>query len=300
MFVELFTYVMAEYSSNGNVVLIGQVTKAKSNHKVEKTTRLLRNQRFPGNSDVVYLGNIASAIIAALESPDTPEFIELPSYNEQKWKIRTVSGPLSVTITSDSYWGFGLLTSGYLNIIELDGPQSVISRLIFDLVASSSWRPWRFKHISSAKKYMSKSHPHISLESNEKTWLNYVDLCKKDTTEMIEIMDSAIRNVEKKANAIEELDGWSKNRAEVSIASAKYDLNIAKEALADKNLPSVERAIARIEASLIEANPDNAMNEENSGSVIDKSLETIRLDEDLVINPAEDQTIPLIDLTEAE
>ena len=77
-------------------------------------------------------------------------------------------------------------------------------------------------------------------------------------------------------------------------------MNIAKEALADQNLPSVERAIARIEASLIEANPDNAMNEENSGSVIDKSLETIRFDEDLVINPAEDQTIPLIDLTEAE
>ena len=77
-------------------------------------------------------------------------------------------------------------------------------------------------------------------------------------------------------------------------------MNIAKEALADQNLPSVERAIARIEASLIEANPDNAMNEENSGSVIDKSLETIRFDEDLVINPSEDQTIPLVDLTEAE
>ena len=42
------------------------------------------------------------------------------------------------------------------------------------------------------------------------------------------------------------------------------------------------------------------MNEENSGSVIDKSLQTIRFDEDLVINPSEDQTIPLIDLTEAE
>ena len=77
-------------------------------------------------------------------------------------------------------------------------------------------------------------------------------------------------------------------------------MNIAKEALSDQNLPSVERAIARIEASLIEANPDNAMNEENSGSVIDKSLQTIRFDEDLVINPSEDQTIPLIDLTEAE
>ena len=77
-------------------------------------------------------------------------------------------------------------------------------------------------------------------------------------------------------------------------------MNISREALQDRNLPSVERAIARIEASLIEANPDNAMNEENNGLVIDKSLETIRLDEDLVVNATEDESIPLIDLTEAE
>ena len=64
---------MAGYRGDSKVVLVGQVTKAKSIHKVEKTTRLLRNERFPGNCDVVYLGNLAAAIIAALESPDTPE-----------------------------------------------------------------------------------------------------------------------------------------------------------------------------------------------------------------------------------
>ena len=93
---------MPEFSNNGNVVLIGQVTKAKSNHRVEKSTRLLRNDRFPGDTNVVYLGNIASAIIASLESPDTPEFLEMPGYNEQKWRLKTVSGPLTVKITSDS------------------------------------------------------------------------------------------------------------------------------------------------------------------------------------------------------
>ena len=90
---------MPGFSNNGNVVLIGQVTKAKSNHRVEKSTRLLRNDRFPGDTNVVYLGNIASAIIASLESPDTPEFLEMPGYNEQKWQFKTVSGPLTVTIT---------------------------------------------------------------------------------------------------------------------------------------------------------------------------------------------------------
>ena len=78
------------------------------------------------------------------------------------------------------------------------------------------------------------------------------------------------------------------------------DLDIAKQALADQNLPSVERAISRIEAALIEANPDNAMNEDNSGAIIDKSLETIRLDGDLIVNPTDDESIPLVDLTESE
>jgi len=69
---------MSEHNNYRNVVLVGQVIKAKSNHRVEKATRLLRNEKFPGNCDVVYLGNLTSAIIQALESPDTPEFIELP------------------------------------------------------------------------------------------------------------------------------------------------------------------------------------------------------------------------------
>ena len=291
---------MPGISNNGNVVLIGQVTNAKSNHRVEKSTRLLRNDRFPGDTNVVYLGNIASAIIASLESPDTPEFLEMPGYNEQKWRLKTVSGPLTVKITSDSYWGFGLLTSGYLNVIQLNGPASVIARLVFDLVASSSWQPWRFKHSRSAKKYLAKSFPKINIESNEKAWSNLVNVCKDETNELIVVMESAINNVERKIRAIDDLEGWSKNKAEVSIASAKYDLNIAREALQDRNIPSVERAIARIEAALIESNPDNAMNEENSGFVIDKDLASIRFDEDLVIKPAEDESIPLLDLTEAE
>ena len=214
--------------------------------------------------------------------------------------MKTVSGPLTVTITSDSYWGFGLLTSGYLNVIDLTGPASVIARLIFDLVASSGWQPWRFKHKSSAQRYFTKTQHEISLESNEKAWLELVNLCKNETSELIAVMESAIDSVEKKVVAVDVVDGWSKSKAEVGIAAAKYDLNIAKEALADHNLPSVERAIARIEASLIEANPDNAMNEENSGLVIDKSLESIRFDEDLVVNPTDDELIPLVDLTEAE
>ena len=64
--------------------------------------------------------------------------------------------------------------------------------------------------------------------------------------------------------------------------------------------PSVERALARIEAALIEANPDHAMNEGDGEFSIDKSLERISFDEDLVIKSVDDESIPLIDLTESE
>jgi hypothetical protein len=65
-------------------------------------------------------------------------------------------------------------------------------------------------------------------------------------------------------------------------------------------MPSVERALARIEAALIEANPDHAMNEGDGEFNIDKSLERISFDEDLVIKSVDDESIPLIDLTESE
>ena len=147
---------------------------------------------------------------------------------------------------------------------------------------------------------MLRHRPNISLDTNEQTWEKFVEFCKQEISELIAVMENAIASVARKVAAIDVLEGWSKSKAEVGIAAAEYDLNIANEALADRNLPSVERAIARIEASLIEANPDNAMNEENSGLVIEKSLESIRFDNDLVVNPSDDELIPLVDLTGEE
>ena len=70
--------------------------------------------------------------------------------------------------------------------------------------------------------------------------------------------------------------------------------------MSDRNIPSVERALARIEAALIDANPDHAMNHDDGEFNIDKSLEQISYDEDLVIKSVDDESIPLIDLTESE
>ena len=102
---------MAGQFSEVKLTLVCQVSKAKANHKVDTSNKLLRGINFPGDGKVVYLGNIAAAIISQLENPETPEFIKMPIYNEQKWQMKTNSGNLKITITSDSYWGFGLFNS---------------------------------------------------------------------------------------------------------------------------------------------------------------------------------------------
>ena len=286
--------------TNTDVVLLCQVASAKAEHCVETATGLLRRANFPGESRVVYLGNVAGAIIRAMESPETPEFIEAPGYNEQKWRLKTTSGAMSVTISSEPYWGFGLFTSGYLNTVEISGPINIIARLIFDLDASLATSPWQFKHTRSVNKYLAKNYPSTSIEANEKTWRSLISQCKNDSNEMIHVMTQAVDNVEQKISMVNDFQGWSKDKALVNIAAARYDLIIAKEALADRNMPSVERALARIEAALIEANPDHAMNEDDAGFSIDKSLQKISFDEDLVIKSVDDESIPLIDLTESE
>ena len=286
--------------TNTDVVLLCQVSSAKAEHCVETATGLLRRANFPGESRVVYLGNVAGAIIRAMESPETPEFIETPGYNEQKWRLKTTSGAMSVTISSEPYWGFGLFTSGYLNTVEISGPINIIARLVFDLDASLATSPWRFKHARSVNKYLAKNHPGTSIEANEKTWQTLINQCKNNSNEMIHVMTQAVDNIEQKVSMVNDFQGWSKDKAMVNIAAARYDLAIAKEALADRNMPSVERALARIEAALIEANPDHAMNEDDGGFSMDKSLQKISFDEDLMIKSVDDESIPLIDLTESE
>ena len=97
-------------------MLIAQVRKADASHKIDTTHQLLRGKHFSGPNKVVYLGDVAKALLAQLAHPDTPVFTEAPGYNEQRWTLVTNSGDLRVEVQSLPYWGWGLLTSGYLNL----------------------------------------------------------------------------------------------------------------------------------------------------------------------------------------
>ena len=302
---------MAESGSGQSTTLICQVLNAKPDHKIDETNNLLRSKHFPSSKKVIYLGNVATTLISLLQHPETPEFKNKPNYNEQKWEIVTRDGQLKITIVSDSYWGFGLFNSSYLNTIILDGPINLKSRVIFDLVSSLPHKPWEFKHLSAVRRWMNKNHPKLDEKINQNNWNELVNFSKQKFEEMIEIMSEAISKISQKVKNTNSSDDWDKEKSAVLVAAAEFDLQLAKGALADDNGPAIERAIARIEASLIEADPETGIHKKiNEDEVFEQKIiiSDITMDnEESVVSNLEtineidsivsEEDIPLVDLT---
>lgn len=261
---------MAAGEGSQTSVLVCQVRSAKAEHKMDETNFLLRSKHFPSASKIIYLGNITSTLISLLENPETPTFTVPPSYNEQKWTLETTSGQLKLTITSDSYWGFGLFNSGYLNTITLEGPINLRSRIIYDLTSALAYKPWEFKHLSSARKWVKKKFPGLDEKKNQHNWLELIDYSNQRFQEIIQVMKEAREKVSQKVKITESTEYWNKEKADVSLAAADFDLELAKGALADNNAPAVERAIARIEASLIEADPETGVHDNEQMEDLEK------------------------------
>ena len=81
---------MGNYATDRcTVVVYAQVGKANAGHRVQNETRLLRPKSFNLPSKVVYLGDVATHILAHLEHPETPLFTQPPKFNEQKWAFET-------------------------------------------------------------------------------------------------------------------------------------------------------------------------------------------------------------------
>lgn len=199
------------------------------------------------------------ALLANLSQPETPEFLSPPRFNEQKWTLTTQSGPLQVRIESQPYWGFGLLNSGYLNVIEVSGPFDQRMRLLYDLRASVGRNLWEFVHRNSAIKWLRKYDHMLTTESNEKEWLAAIKSAKSTFMASIEILEQRMAGVEKRMQNQESSATWIREKAQVAYASAELDIDMARKALAEENAPGLERALARAEASLIEADPDTEL-----------------------------------------
>lgn len=243
---------MREIHGAESSVLFAQVKKANSDHKIEPESNLLRSKHFHIGKPV-YLGNVAIRLLSQLSQPDTPFFVQPPSFNEQIWRFTCKSSSLSISVESISYWGFGLFNSGYLNRIEITGPIQERAKVFFDLVAALSHNPWEFRHQRHAGKVMKKES--LSIEGNEKSWRYLLQLASSQMEEQIAIMAQRAKIVEKRVASNKDNANSDQQMSHASLQSALHDLEVARSAHADDNSPAVERALARVEASLISADP---------------------------------------------
>ena len=180
----------------------------------------LRPKAHPANVSTVYLGDVAQTLLKVMQGIGTPVMDKKPGFDEQTWRFSCRAGDISLTVESYSYWGFGLLTRCYANTITLEGPLAERARILFDLVAALSHKPWEF---SRKAKFSSKIS---NVDDNRESWLAHLDRARENLNELIE------------ETLLEKGDC--------------EDIEIARNALADDNAPAVLRALARIESESIE------------------------------------------------
>ena len=277
-------------------ILVAQVRQADASHKIDTTHQLLRGKHFTGPSRVVYLGDVSKALLAQLSQPETPVFDEAPGYNEQRWKLKTTSSSLKIKIHSTAYWGWGLLTSGYLNVITLEGPVDERARLVLDMTSSLGQSPWEMAHPNSAEKWLGRHEPTLSFKHNEQVWKALQQAARSNLNEAIERMKEHVDMVW--SEGIDDADEWR--------IIIDDDLHMARQALAEDNAPGVERALARMEASLIQIKNDPEANYvEAPTSVLSdgsdrisgentKPVKTVELTQAL----STEDDVPFVDLTQ--
>ena len=180
----------------------------------------LRPKAHPANVSTVYLGDVAQTLLKVMQGIGTPVMDKKPGFDEQTWRFSCRAGDISLTVESYSYWGFGLLTRCYANTITLEGPLAERARIMFDLVAALSHKPWEF---SRKGKFSSKI---CNVDQNRETWLAHLERARENLNELIE------------ETLLEKGDS--------------EDIEIARNALADDNAPAVLRALSRIESESIE------------------------------------------------
>jgi hypothetical protein len=151
----------------------------------------------------------------------------------------------------------------------------------------------------------------ISLEENEKSWRYLIQVASSNIEEQISIMAEHAILVEKRMILNKDVKNWNQQNANASLQSALHDLDVSRAAHADDNSPAVSRALARVEASLISADPatqletSDEMQEESSvdgqilqfgDAVIDENMDIVDLSE----NTGEDVELTAEDAINAD
>ncbi|MCH1524269.1 MAG: hypothetical protein L7S41_03910 [Candidatus Thalassarchaeaceae archaeon] len=246
----------------------------------------LRSVNWHDKKNNVYLGDVANVSLRSLGPHDPPKFIKKPDFDEQRWVLTSSAGELKIKITSDAYWGFGLFSKCFFNIIELTGPLSLRARCVHDIMASLGRNPWE---ASRVKKFEKETNATIS--QHGKCWEELAKYARDEMEEEIKIVEEEVKSLVGTEKGIERI-----------LEIAKYAIEDARAALLDRNAPAVERALGRAITALIEAKPNTEVRSSELESLIIRAENIDIRNKDEQINASDllKNDIDFVDLTESE
>ena len=246
----------------------------------------LRSVNWHDKKNNVYLGDVANVSLRSLGPHDPPKFVKKPDFDEQRWVLTSSAGELKIKITSDAYWGFGLFSKCFFNIIELTGPLSLRARCVHDIMASLGRNPWE---ASRVKKFEKETNATIS--QHGKCWEELVKYARDEMEEEIKIVEEEVKSLIGTEKGIERI-----------LQLAKYAIEDARAALLDRNAPAVERALGRAITALIEAKPNTEVRSSELESLIIRAENIDIRNKDEQINASDllKNDIDFVDLTESE
>ena len=264
-------------------VLWAQVREGQPQMSIDIEGRL-RPAGIKGNS-TVYLGDVARAALRSLGPADPPFFESKPGYDEQRWRFSTSSGDVSMVVLSDSYWGFGLVARCFVNQIEITGPLALRARIVHDIAATLGRNPWEPSWTSRFEK---KTRATIS--EHRSAWEGLIHYARDE-------MNEEITNLSEKVSALR-----GGEDIELILNQAEQNLDEARAALADLNAPAVERALARANQALVEADPTTEVRSSEAAAADSRILtwwDKTEKEEVEASHLLEDE-LPVVDLTGEE
>ena len=264
-------------------ILWAQVREGQPQMSIDIEGRL-RPAGIKGNS-TVYLGDVARAALRSLGPADPPFFESKPGYDEQRWRFSTSSGDVSMVVLSDSYWGFGLVARCFVNQIEITGPLALRARIVHDIAATLGRNPWEPSWTSRFEK---KTRATIS--EHRSAWEGLIHYARDE-------MNEEITNLSEKVSALRVGED-----IELILNQAEQNLDEARAALADLNAPAVERALARANQALVEADPTTEVRSSEAAAADSRILTWWDKTEKEEVEASHllDDELPVVDLTGEE
>ena len=196
-----------------------------------------------GSFGKVYLGDVARAALRSLGTHDSPVFTRMPRVDEQNWELSCETDEIKMTISSGHYWGFGLFSRCFLNRIVMEGSLPTRARCAMDIVSSlgrNPWEPIRVKAFERATSGLMTAHT--------SSWDGLISLARESMSDDIALLQASVHRM----RGVDEA-------GDAHLNSADEALDRAREALADKNAPAVDRALSRASSAIVRADPNSEL-----------------------------------------